>query len=123
MGENSVSVGVGRGLQLRCPHCGQGKLFGRSFLKVADRCGECGSDNRIYPADDLPPYLTLILIGHIFVPIMFWIERAWQPDLLLQLALWLPIVGAATVLTLPFIKGAVVGIAWATGVTRETALQ
>jgi hypothetical protein len=24
-------------------------------------------------------------VGHIFVPIMFWIERAWQPALLLHL--------------------------------------
>lgn len=122
MNENSVSVGVRRGLQLRCPHCGEGKLF-RGFLKVADRCGECGSDNTIYPADDLPPYLTLLLVGHVFVPIMFWIERAWQPDLLLQLAFWLPVVAGATVFTLPFMKGAVVGFAWATGVTRATALQ
>jgi uncharacterized protein (DUF983 family) len=122
MGENSAWLGICRGLRLRCPHCGEGKLFGR-FLKVADRCGECGADNSVYPADDAPPYLTLLLVGHIFIPIMFWIERAWEPALLLQLSFWLPAVAAATVFTLPYMKGAVVGIAWATGVTRETALQ
>jgi uncharacterized protein (DUF983 family) len=33
--------------------------------------------------------------------------------------IWLPLIAAVTVATLPFLKGAVVGFAWATGVTRE----
>jgi uncharacterized protein (DUF983 family) len=53
---------------------------------------------------------------------MFWIERAWQLALALQLAFWLPTAIVATLFTLPYMKGAVAGFAWATGVTCETAL-
>lgn len=34
---------VGRGLRLRCPKCGEGKLFVR-WLKMPDACASCGLD-------------------------------------------------------------------------------
>lgn len=36
---------VGRGLRLRCPICGEGRLFAGIF-KMAERCGSCGLDLR-----------------------------------------------------------------------------
>jgi uncharacterized protein (DUF983 family) len=36
---------VGRGLRLRCPRCGEGRLFGGLF-KMVDRCPSCGLDVR-----------------------------------------------------------------------------
>ena len=119
--ESRIVLGVRRGLRLRCPQCGEGRLFG-GFLKVKG-CEACGSDNTIYPSDDAPPYLTLFLVGHLIVPFMFWFDKAWAPALWVQFAIWLPLVAAVTLLTLPFMKGAVVGFAWANGVTRETARQ
>lgn len=118
----SIAVGVRRGLGLRCPQCGEGRLFG-GFLKVRERCEACGADNTIYPSDDAPPYLTLFLVGHLILPFMFWMDRAWAPELWLQFAIWLPVIAVVTITTLPFMKGAVVGFAWATGVTRDTARQ
>ena len=117
-----IAVGVRRGASLRCPKCGEGHLFGR-FLKVRDRCEVCGADNTLYPSDDAPPYLTLILVGHIFAPLIFWLDAAWQPSMWLILAISLPAIAAVTLAMLPYMKGAVVGFAWATGVTRETARQ
>ena len=117
-----IAVGVRRSASLRCPQCGEGHLFGR-FLKVRDRCEVCGADNTLYPSDDAPPYLTLILVGHIFAPLIFWLDAAWQPSMWLILAISLPAIAAVTLAMLPYMKGAVVGFAWATGVTRETARQ
>lgn len=119
--KSKVALGVGRGIRLRCPACGEGHLFS-SFLKVKG-CETCGSDNTIYPSDDAPPYLTLILIGHFVVPFAFWAERVWAPAMWVHMAIWLPLITVVTLATLPFMKGTVIGFAWATGVTRETARQ
>ena len=123
MSEKSrIGLAVRRGLGLRCPQCGEGRLF-RRFLKVSACCDSCGADNTIYPSDDAPPYLTLLLVGHLMVPCMFWVERAYAPALWLQFAVWLPLVALTTIAALPSMKGAVVGYAWAMGVTRESARQ
>ena len=52
----------------------------------------CGEDNRVYPSDDAPPYLTLLLVGHLIFPFMFWMDRAWSPELWIMFALWLPLI-------------------------------
>lgn len=121
-GTSRIAVGVRRGLGGRCPHCGEGRLFSR-FLKVRERCDACGADNTVYPSDDAPPYLTLLLVGHLVLPFMFWMDRAWAPAMWVMFAIWLPLIAALTLAVLPVLKGAVVGFAWATGVTRETARQ
>ncbi|GGC34799.1 hypothetical protein GCM10011504_11530 [Siccirubricoccus deserti] len=120
--KSRIAMGVRRGLGLRCPHCGEGRLFDR-YLKVGARCGSCGADNTIYPCDDAPPYLTLFLIGHLIIPLMFWMDKAWSPAMWVMFAVWLPLIAGLTLAALPFMKGAVVGFAWATGVTRESVRQ
>ncbi|WP_207540708.1 DUF983 domain-containing protein [Sabulicella rubraurantiaca] len=120
--KSKIGVGVRRGLGLRCPHCGEGRLFGR-YLKVSDQCEVCGADNTIYPCDDAPPYLTLFMVGHFIIPFMFWMDKAWEPALWVMFAVWLPLITVITLVTLPYMKGLVVGFAWATGVTRDSARQ
>ena len=44
------------GLRCRCPKCGEGKLF-RAYLKLADRCPNCGVELFHHRADDMPPYI------------------------------------------------------------------
>ena len=111
--------GLKRGLALRCPTCGEGRLFAR-YLKPTAHCAACGADNTIYPSDDAPPYLTALLIGHVFVPLLLAIDHAYDPPLWLTLSIALPMFAILTMATLPFVKGAVIGFAHATGVTRES---
>lgn len=118
--KSKIALGVRRGLGLRCPHCGEGRLFGR-FLKVREHCEACGADNTIFPSDDAPPYLTLLLVGHFIVPFMFWLDKAWEPAMWVQFAIWLPLIAVITTALLPYMKGAVIGFAWANGITREGA--
>ena len=101
-----------RGFFCRCPNCGDGKMF-RAFLKTADHCDRCGQDFSHHRADDLPAYLVIVIVGHIVVPIALWIETNYSPDVLLQLAIYLPITLIASLLLLQPIKGAVVGLQWA----------
>jgi uncharacterized protein (DUF983 family) len=101
-----------RGLRGRCPRCGEGKLF-RAFLKVADHCSVCGQDFTPHRADDLPAYLVIVIVGHIVVPAILWIETDYAPSVALQLAIYLPFTLIASLLLLQPVKGAVVGVQWA----------
>jgi len=56
---------IGRGIMCRCPNCGEGKLF-RAYLKVNDECPVCGEVLSHHRADDLPPYISILIVGHRF---------------------------------------------------------
>ena len=101
-----------RGFRCRCPRCGEGKLF-RAFLKVDNNCSACGLDFTPHRADDLPAYLVIIIVGHIIVPMILWIETDYAPPVLLQLSVYLPVTLIASLALLQPVKGAVVGLQWA----------
>ena len=101
-----------RGFRCRCPRCGEGKLF-RAFLKVANNCSVCGLDYTPHRADDLPAYLVIIIVGHILVPVILWIETDYAPPVWLQLSIYLPVTLIASLGLLQPVKGAVVGFQWA----------
>lgn len=100
-------------MKLRCPHCGKGHLF-RAYLKVADKCEVCGEELFHHRADDMPPYLSILVVGHLIVGIMLELELHNA-----DIAPWVylvTLVPAAIILPLillPSIKGAVVGLQWA----------
>ncbi len=115
--ERSVWLGIRRGLAGRCPACGRGHLFS-GFLRIRPRCEECGADNADYPSDDFPPYLTILVVGHVVVPLLFWVEWAFMPSVWMQAAIFLPLTTLLCLLLLPVMKGATVGLCWATGLAR-----
>ena len=116
--ERSVWLGIRRGLAGHCPACGHGRLFS-GFLKIRSRCETCDADNAAYPSDDFPPYLTILAVGHLVVPLMFWVERAFMPTVWLQAAIFLPLTLLLCLLLLPIMKGGTVGLCWATGLVRQ----
>jgi uncharacterized protein (DUF983 family) len=118
--QKSIWVGIRRGLACRCPVCGQGHLFS-GYLKVKPRCEVCGADNSVYPSDDFPPYLTILILGHLLVPLFLWVDRAYSPSVWVQAAIWLPLSAVLCMLLLPYMKGATVGLCWATGLVRHEA--
>jgi uncharacterized protein (DUF983 family) len=100
------------GFRCRCPNCGEGKLF-RAYLKVVDHCPECGEDFSHQRADDAPAYFTILITGHVVVPLALLVETEFAPSYWLHWALWLPMtLGMALGLLQP-IKGAIVGWQWA----------
>ena len=103
---------VRRGLKGRCPHCGEGRLFSR-FLKTAATCESCGEDLHHHRADDLPPYLTIVIVGHLVVPLVLYVEKTFHPEVWIQMTAWLPLTLALTLALLQPIKGGVVGLQWA----------
>jgi uncharacterized protein (DUF983 family) len=100
------------GLRCRCPKCGEGKLF-RAYLKVNDFCPNCGEELFHHKADDMPPYISIVIVGHILIGVLLelsaytTLEPFWYMATLVPLALILPLV------MLPSVKGAVVALQWA----------
>lgn len=101
-----------RGFRGRCPRCGKGKLF-RKFLKCDGHCAVCDLDFTPHRADDLPAYLVIVIVGHIVVPMVLWIETDYSPPVWLQLAIYLPFTLFASLALLQPVKGAVIGLQWA----------
>ncbi len=99
---------IRRGMRNRCPVCGEGKVF-RGYLRVVDDCEVCHAPLGSLRADDLPPYITIFIAGHILLPPVFWVERAWMPPMWLHMAVWLPAFTIACILLLRPIKGGTVG--------------
>jgi len=110
--KRNVWTALKRGLRGRCPRCGEGKLF-RAFLKVDDHCSVCALDFTPHRADDLPAYLVIVIVGHIVVPTILWVETDYAPPVPLQLAIYLPLTLILSLLLLQPVKGAVVGVQWA----------
>jgi uncharacterized protein (DUF983 family) len=103
-----------RGLFGRCPACGEGRMF-RSFLKVADRCEACGEALFHHRADDFPAYLTIVVVGHVIVPLTMYVEIAYAPSYWVHAAIWLPLVVLSSLATLRLLKGLVVAMQWNLG--------
>ena len=110
--KRNVWTAMKRGFIGRCPNCGEGKLF-RAFLKVDDHCSVCAQDFTPHRADDLPAYLVIVIVGHLLVPVILWIETDYAPAVWLQLAVYLPFTLVASLALLQPVKGAVVGLQWA----------
>ena len=101
-----------RGLLGRCPACNEGRVFAR-YLKVADQCETCGLELSGHQADDAPPYFTIFIVGHIIIPVVLIVERAYQPSLFVHAGIFCVLSVIVTLISLPMVKGAVVGLQWA----------
>lgn len=104
-----VGAMLSRGLKGRCPVCGEGRLF-QGYLRLTPECSGCGTPLGRIRADDAPPYFTILLAGHVLVPIALLVERTWQPPVWVHMLLWLPLFTLVTALLLRPVKGMVV--AW-----------
>lgn len=110
--QRSVKSAMLRGAAGRCPACGQGALT-RAYLKVVDQCGHCGEALHHQRADDAPAYFTMMVVGHVVVGGLLAVEQAWAPPTWVQLAIWLPLTLVLSLVLLPMIKGALIGLQWA----------
>ena len=100
-----------RGLQRRCPACGKGRLFS-GYLKLNDTCPACGTAHSHENAADGPAWLTVLLLGPVFAPLIFILSlKTALPIWLVFPLLGVFMVGSALGL-LAFMKGAWIGALW-----------
>ncbi len=101
-----------RGLRLRCPNCGEGKIL-QGYLKVRHSCDCCGQELYHNRADDGPAYLTILIVGHLLGFALHITYLQFRPDPL-TLALIMSVVTiSSSLFLLPRMKGLVVAYQWA----------
>jgi uncharacterized protein (DUF983 family) len=121
--ERNLGQAMWRGFRCRCPNCGEGALF-RAYLKPVDNCAVCGEDMSHQRADDAPPYFTMVIVGHIVVPMMLAVALATEWSNLTHMMIWLPLTAALTLGLLQPVKGATIALQWALymhGFDKDTA--
>jgi uncharacterized protein (DUF983 family) len=104
-----MAEAIGRGLRCRCPACGKSHLF-NGYLRVVAECRNCGAPLGLARADDAPPYFTILITGHIIVPLMFLVDRLQEPPIWVMSAIFLPLTLALSLGLLRPIKGGTVGL-------------
>jgi uncharacterized protein (DUF983 family) len=105
----TLITAIGRGLRGHCPACGKGRIF-NGFLKVAVACQECGAPLGLARADDAPPYFTILVVGHIIIPLLFIVDRTTELPVWMMSAIFLPLTLVLTLALIRPIKGGTVGL-------------
>jgi uncharacterized protein (DUF983 family) len=100
-----------RAVCMRCPNCGKGSLFA-SYLKQVVSCSICDERFGHIRADDGPPWLTVLIVGHLVLPIIFTTgaHSAWPQWL--SSCVWVSVSCVLMYLILPRAKGLFIGILW-----------
>jgi uncharacterized protein (DUF983 family) len=104
----TLGVALGRGLLGRCPSCGIGRIF-HGFLRVVPECEHCHAPLGLARADDAPPYFTILIVGHIVIPLMLIMQKTGDPSNLLLTAVFVPLTLFLSLGLIRPIKGAIVG--------------
>jgi len=106
---NRTLAAMWRGWRRRCPNCGQRPLY-RKYLKQVERCDHCATALGEIRADDFPPYLTIVVVGHIIVPAIVLTERHFRPETWVHMVIWLPLTLLLMLWFLPRLKGVAIGL-------------
>jgi uncharacterized protein (DUF983 family) len=102
-----------RGALGRCPRCGQGRLL-HHYLKIVDHCSACGEPYGHFRADDGAPWLTILVVGHLTVPVILVVEESVQLPLWQALSIYVPTIVLLTLGLLPRCKGIILALLWVT---------
>ena len=111
-GRRSWLRAVWRGMRKKCPECGVGSVFD-GYTRSRDHCPHCGLALSGHRADDAPPYITIMVVGHIVIPIALAVKQLFDPPLGMQFAIWLPVMVLGAAWLLPVSKGGMIGLQWA----------
>lgn len=106
-----LSAALLRGARGRCPRCDTRGLFPR-FLKPAHRCRLCGQDWTLHSADDFPPYVSILLTGHLMAPVIILLAERETLPLWATLAIAMVLAGALLIAFLQPAKGAIIALQW-----------
>jgi uncharacterized protein (DUF983 family) len=111
--EIPLRLAVRRGLFGRCPSCGKTKLF-VSYLKQAEACTVCGAQFGRIRADDAAPWATIIVVGHIFLPLIFFVNLDAIMPFWAGVFTWAALYTGLSLTLLPRAKGFFIALLWVT---------
>ena len=110
--DRPLGAALRRGWMCRCPACGAGPML-KSYLKVRDECPVCHEPLYHQRADDGPAYLTILIVGHILAPSIYFVFERFRPDPLTLAAIFSVGTVALSLFLLPRLKGMMVALQWA----------
>ena len=110
--ERPLGPALRRGWRCRCPNCGAGPML-RNYLKVRDNCPVCGEALFHQRADDGPAYLTILIVGHILAPLLYFVFVKYRPEPLVLASVFTTLTVALALFLLPRLKGMLVALQWA----------
>lgn len=110
--ERDLSAALKKGVRRHCPQCG-GKTMFSGYLSVNEACGECGLEFHHHRADDMHPWITIVIVGHVIVPLMLTAVTQWNWPDWLHMVFWPMLVVVLSMTILPFAKGFVIALQWA----------
>ncbi len=84
-----------------------------SYLTVRPSCASCGEAFHHHRADDAPAWATILIVGHVLVSMLLFVETRFAPPLWMHWAIWPALTLGMTIWLLPRIKGMIVAMQWA----------
>jgi uncharacterized protein (DUF983 family) len=111
--ELPLKLALKRGFLGRCPNCGKTPLF-KSYLKQVDSCSNCGAEFGRIRADDAAPWLTIIVVGHVFLPLIFFVDLAAFMPFWAGVFAWAGLFSALSLVLLPRAKGFFIALLFVT---------
>jgi uncharacterized protein (DUF983 family) len=108
-----MKLAARRGFLGRCPSCGGTPLF-KAYLKQVHACPSCHAEFGRIRADDAAPWLTIIVIGHVFLPLVFFLNLDQVIPFWASVAAYAAFLSLLALALLPRAKGLFIGILWAT---------
>ncbi len=106
----------------RCRNCGRGRLF-RAYLKQVEHCADCNEALGHIRADDGPPWLTVIIVGHVVVAIAMAVEAYATWPQWWSMAFFSGLALAMVLIILPRAKGVFIGAIWASRLAKPDGVQ
>lgn len=101
-----------RGWRRLCPNCGAGPMM-RGYLTVRAECPVCGEDLTHQRADDGPAYATILIVGHVMVPLLLWAFVHYRPSPYILAVVATSVAVVMSLYLLPRLKGMFVALQWA----------
>jgi len=110
--DRPLGLSLRRGWSCRCPKCGSGRLL-HSYLKVNDACAVCGEVYSHQRADDGPAYLTILIVGHLLAPLIYYVFVEYRPSPVVLASVFTTLTVVLALFLLPRLKGMLVALQWA----------
>ena len=108
---HSLGAALLRGIRGRCPRCGEAKLFGK-FLKPVAICSQCHQDWTHHRADDMPPYISILITGHVLAPVIIYFGAFSDVSMGAAMAISLVLAAVLMISLLQPAKGGVIALQW-----------
>ena len=93
----------------RCPRCGKGRIY-KSGLQLAQACSICSLSFKEHEQGDGPAFFGVLIVGALAAIGAAVTEIKYQPSYWVHAAIWLPFIVIASLLSLRWLKAALIGV-------------